>query len=76
MKAKLPQSHFVSLSLAGLEFCFVSFSFSFALFRIFYVLRNLETIGPGPTMSYRERKFGISASRRKFCWKSFSRGLM
>jgi hypothetical protein len=41
MKAKLPQSHFVSLSLASLEFCFASFSFSFALFREIWK-HNLE----------------------------------
>jgi hypothetical protein len=44
MKAKLPQSHFVLLSLASLEFCFASFSFSFTLFRIFFDSQNLETI--------------------------------
>jgi hypothetical protein len=49
MKAKMPQSHFVSLSLASLEFCFASFLFSFALFHIFFVSRNLETLIPTET---------------------------
>jgi hypothetical protein len=34
MKAKLPQSHLVSLSFASLEFYFASFSLCFALFHI------------------------------------------
>jgi hypothetical protein len=34
----------VSLSLVSLEFCFASFSFSFTLFCIFFVLFHLETL--------------------------------
>jgi hypothetical protein len=37
MKAKLPQSHLVSLSLASLELCFASFSFCFASFLFRFV---------------------------------------
>jgi hypothetical protein len=34
----------VLLILASLEFCFACFSFSFGLFRIFFVSQNLETL--------------------------------
>jgi hypothetical protein len=44
MKAKLPQSHLVLLSLASLDFCFASFLFHFVLFRIFFVSFHLETL--------------------------------
>jgi hypothetical protein len=54
MKAKLPKSDLVSLSfakfrlvllsLASLEFCFASLSFSFSLFLIFFISCLLETL--------------------------------
>jgi hypothetical protein len=70
MNAKLPHSHFVLftvvlLSLASLEFCFTSFSFSLALFRIFFfVSRNLGTPLPtyniyaakAPTLAFKIQK--------------------
>jgi hypothetical protein len=64
--AKLPHFPFVLFSLASLEFCFASYSFSFALFRIFSVSRNLATLDTAQLGTW---KF---ASRLSFASKEFA----